>query len=116
MPFQKGHKKMGGRVAGVSPHSKISRDVTNLLDSLGCNPHEGMARLANDETVPLAIRARMLSELGQYVLPKLRAVELSGGLGLKLASGSGATRERILKGLAEETNTGSPSESSGTSS
>lgn len=100
MPFEKGRAKTGGKKAGTK--NKITRDVAALLDSLNCNPHEGMARIANDESVPIAIRARMFAELGQYISPKLAAMQLSGSLGLKHELGTGATRKRILEGLSQE--------------
>ena len=47
------------------------------LEALGCDPIEGMAKLALDETNPPELRGRMYSELAQYVAPKRKAVELS---------------------------------------
>jgi len=76
MPFQKGRAKTGGKKPFTK--NKITRDVARLLDSLDCNPIEGMARIANDATVPVQIRAKMYAELSQYVSPKLRSVEHSG--------------------------------------
>ena len=76
MPFQKGHAKMGGKKPFTK--NKITRDVARLLDSLDCNPIEGMARIACDEKVPVQIRAKMYAELSQYVSPKLRSIEHSG--------------------------------------
>jgi hypothetical protein len=76
MPFQKGRAKTGGKKPFTK--NKITRDVARLLDSLNCNPIEGMARIACDEKVPVQIRAKMYAELSQYVSPKLRSVEHSG--------------------------------------
>jgi hypothetical protein len=44
--------------------------VIDRLDALGCDPIEGMARIAMDETADLSIRAQMYKELAQYVAPK----------------------------------------------
>jgi hypothetical protein len=42
----------------------------------GCDPIEGMARIAMDERADLSIRAQMIKELASYVAPKRRAVEM----------------------------------------
>jgi hypothetical protein len=69
-----GHKT-GGRVAGT-PNRK-TREVTELLESLGCDPIEGMARIAMNEAHSPELRGRMFAELAQYVAPKRKAVEHS---------------------------------------
>jgi hypothetical protein len=76
MPFKKGHVKFGGRKPFTK--NKITRDVIGLLNSLDCNPLEGMARIATDPKAPIALQARMYAELSQYVSPKLRSTEISG--------------------------------------
>jgi len=43
-----------------------------------------MAKLAQDETVPTVLRARLLSELAHYVAPRARAVDLTGADGIPL--------------------------------
>ena len=43
----KGHKT-GGRVAGT-PNRK-TQEISALLESLGCNPIEGMAQIAMNES------------------------------------------------------------------
>ena len=67
-------KKTGGRIRGTP--NRRSLDIQAMLDALGCNPIEGMARLAMDEATPIDIRARMYAELAQYVAPKRRASEV----------------------------------------
>jgi hypothetical protein len=47
-----------------------------------CDPITGMARIAMDENAPLEIRARMYTELAQYVAPKRKALEHSAEPGL----------------------------------
>ncbi len=42
----------------------------------GCDPIEGMARIAMDERADLSIRAQMFKELAQYTAPKRKAVEM----------------------------------------
>ena len=51
------------------------------LDELGCDPIEGMARIALDPQNPVELRARMFSDLAQYVAPKRRAVDHSASDG-----------------------------------
>jgi hypothetical protein len=71
----KGHKT-GGRVAGT-PNRK-TQEISALLDSLGCDPIAGMARIAMNEAHPPELRGRMYAELAQYLFPKRKAVEHSG--------------------------------------
>jgi hypothetical protein len=62
----KGHKT-GGRVAGTP--NKRTREVAELLESLGCNPIEGMARIAMDPKHSPELRGRMYAELAN-ILPR----------------------------------------------
>src|SRR5687768_1600394 len=66
-------QKTGGRTAGTP--NKRTLDVIERLDQLGCDPIEGMAKIALDPLNPVELRARMFSDLAQYVAPKRRAVE-----------------------------------------
>ena len=66
-------QKTGGRKAGTP--NKRTLDVIERLDQLGCDPIEGMAKIALDPQNPIELRARMFSDLAQYVAPKRRAVE-----------------------------------------
>ncbi len=67
--------KTGGRKAGTP--NKRTVEIAEKLETLGCDPLEGMARLAMDEANPPELRGRMFAELAQYVAPKRRAVEVS---------------------------------------
>jgi hypothetical protein len=67
--------KTGGRTAGTP--NKRTAEVGAKLAALGCDPIEGMARIAMDEANPIELRARMYSELAGYVAAKRKAVELS---------------------------------------
>jgi hypothetical protein len=51
-----------------------------------CDPIVGMAQLAQDMTLPAALRARMFAELASYVAPRRKAVELSGANGGSIVS------------------------------
>ena len=65
--------KTGGRLAGTPNRRTV--EVIERLEALGCDPIEGMARIAMDMTVPAEVRARMFAELAGYVAPKRKAVE-----------------------------------------
>src|SRR2546422_170246 len=69
-----GHKT-GGRRAGTP--NKKTREVTELLRSLDCDPIEGMVRIAQEEKHSPELRGRIYSELAQYMYPKRRSVEMS---------------------------------------
>lgn len=68
--------KTGGRKAGTPNRRTV--EVQQKLDALGCDPIEGMAQLAMDDTNSPELRARMFAELAQYVAPKRKALQLSG--------------------------------------
>ena len=70
----KGHKT-GGRTAGT-PNRK-TLEISALLESLGCNPIEGMASIAMDDKHSPELRGRMYAELAQYVYPERKAVQLA---------------------------------------
>jgi hypothetical protein len=50
--------------------NRKTQEISALLESLGCNPIEGMARIATNEQHSPELRGRMYAELAQYVLPE----------------------------------------------
>ena len=78
MRFQAGQAKPdhSGRQKGTP--NKSTQDVRSKLAALGCDPIEGMARIAMDLEASLELRGRMFSDLAQYVYAKRKAVEHSG--------------------------------------
>jgi len=71
--------KTGRRQAGTP--IRRPQEVCDQLLAIGCDPIEGMARLALDPSNPPELRARMYSELAQYVAPKRKSVDLSSTAG-----------------------------------
>jgi hypothetical protein len=69
-------QKTGGRTAGTP--NKRTLAIEEKLAALGCDPIQGMARLALDESEPSALRFAAMKELAQYVAPKRKAMEISG--------------------------------------
>jgi hypothetical protein len=67
--------KTGGRKKGTP--NRRTLEVADLLDNLGCDPIEGMARLALDPTNSPELRGRLFSELAQYVAPKRKSIDVS---------------------------------------
>ncbi len=53
-------KKYGGRKVGTP--NKRSLEIADQLKALGCDPIEGMAKLAMDESMEPRLRGRMYSE------------------------------------------------------
>jgi hypothetical protein len=74
--------------------NKLTLEVIDRLEALGCDPIEGMARIAMDEKAELSLRAQMYKELAQYVAPKRKAVEVTGE--------DGDSLQMELKSLIEE--------------
>ena len=64
--------------AGRKPGS-LSKNTVELSEKLaqaGCDPFEGMMKLAADVSLDPALRGRMYAELAQYVMPKRKSVEM----------------------------------------
>lgn len=72
-------RKTGGCVAGTP--NRQTRDVQELLASLGCDPIQGMAEIASNPEASLELRGRLNAELAKYVYPKGRAAEHTGAGG-----------------------------------
>jgi len=69
-------ERRGGRHKGTP--NKQTKAVAERLEALGCDPLEGMARIAMDEKQPIGLRAQMYKELAQYVAPNRKALEHKG--------------------------------------
>lgn len=116
MPFAPGQPKPAnsGRKRGAQAkrmhigHSQFSGTVSERLRQMGCDPIEGMARLAMDEKNAPELRGRMYAELAQYEFPKRKAVEhsLAPDLTDDAASPKESLRARIA-GIASRLATGS---------
>ncbi len=70
-----GLPKTGGRKKGTP--NKATRTIAEKLEALGCDPIEGMARIAMDEKNSPETRGRYYSELAQYLYPKRKSVDVS---------------------------------------
>ncbi|MDX1453487.1 MAG: hypothetical protein R3183_13085 [Oleiphilaceae bacterium] len=83
-----GRRKGAGRPKGTP--NKRSQEVAEKIKAMGCDPIEGMARIAmqaedeaaiqerfQDKKDALTLAGNMYKELAQYVAPKRRAVEVS---------------------------------------
>jgi len=68
-------ERRGGRKKGVP--NKTTLDVAQRIKALGCDPIEGMVRVAQMamESNELNIAGNMYKELAQYVAPKHKAIE-----------------------------------------
>jgi len=116
MPFVAGQPKPAnsGRKRGTNAkrinvgHTQMSGPVSERLRALGCDPIEGMARLAMDVNNTPELRGRMYAELAQYEHPKRRAIEHSLGPDPteELGSAKESLRSRIA-GIASRLGTGS---------
>ncbi len=56
--------------------NKHTLAVIDRLEVLGCDPIEGMAKIAMDEGADPSLRAQMYKELAQYIAPKRKAAEM----------------------------------------
>jgi uncharacterized membrane-anchored protein len=69
-------ERRGGRKKGVP--NKATLDVAEKIKALGCDPIEGMVKVAQMalEDRDLSVAGRMYSELAQYVAPKHKAIQM----------------------------------------
>ena len=77
MASNKGGARPGaGRKKGVPNKNKI--EIREKLAKLGCDPIEGMAKIAKEalEEGDRVLAGNMYKELAQYIEPKLKAVEM----------------------------------------
>ena len=67
--------KTGGRSKGTP--NKRTQDVIEKLESLECDPIEGMARIAQqaEKDGDKNLAAQMYKELAPYIAPKRKAIE-----------------------------------------
>lgn len=73
-------KKFGGRKKGTP--NKKTQEVLATLEELGCDPIRGMALIALDDKNDIKLRSDMFKELAQYVAPKRKSIEHTGGVDL----------------------------------
>lgn len=73
MPRPKGLPKTGGRRSGTP--NKRQHELVVKLEQLGCDPIEGLARIAMAHETTPELKVRAYSELAQYVHAKRKAVE-----------------------------------------
>jgi len=92
--------KSGGRTKGT-PNRK-TLEVAERLAALNCDPLEGMAKLATDESNPPELRGRMYAELAACLYPKRKAVEHSAEDGLASVTFSWMSREDVRSLPSEE--------------
>lgn len=74
MPFEKGHKKVGGRQQGSKNKatSKVREAFTNLLEDNLDQLREDFKELEPKD------RIRLFMELSKYVIPQLKSTEIKG--------------------------------------
>src|SRR5690348_7464189 len=68
-------ERRGGRKAGTP--NRATADVIAKLEELGCDPIEGMARIAMDAANTPELRGKMYAELAGYIAPKRKAIDHS---------------------------------------
>ena len=68
--------KTGGRTKGTP--NKQTQNVIDRLEALDCDPLEAMVRIANraEKEGELSIAAQLYKELGNYIYPKRKAVDV----------------------------------------
>jgi len=87
--------KTGGRSKGTP--NKRTQEAMQKLEELGCDPIEGMARIAMDESNSIELRAKMFSELAPYIFPKRKAMDInSNSDGLTIVINRGIEELKLI--------------------
>jgi hypothetical protein len=76
MPFVEGHPKLANSGRKKGTPNRLTGDIAARIEAIGCDPIEGMARLAMDENNTPELRGRMYAELAAYLYPKRKSIEL----------------------------------------
>ena len=70
------------------PKGSVNKDKVAFRDRMkkycadhNCDPHEWMADVLNKQKVPMEIKIQAAKELAQYLEPKLKSTEITGGEG-----------------------------------
>ena len=83
---QASDRQLGEQISRGVNTPEHPETVTDRLRQFGCDPIAGMAKLAQDETVPTVLRARLFAELAHYIAPRAKAADLTGADGGPLES------------------------------
>lgn len=73
--FQRGHSKLGGRVAGTL--NQIALAQQRAIMESGLSPIEYLARVYQDEREPTSIRVDAAKALCSYLYPKVQAQDIN---------------------------------------
>lgn len=57
--------------------NKSTRTLIERLESLGCDPIDGLVKIALDPATKLELKVRCLGELAQYAYPKRKAIDFA---------------------------------------
>ena len=75
MPFEKGHKKIGGRQKGT-PNKKNLIKVNDLLLKLNINPVQRLIEIAESDLTSVDQKINCYKEVAKYTYPKLKSQEI----------------------------------------
>ena len=75
MPFEKGHKKVGGRKAGVE--NRLTKEMRSILKDLIYEELDNLPELM--ESMSPVERVNLLMKLIPYALPKIQSVHMEEG-------------------------------------
>ncbi len=107
MGFARGTPKPpnSGRRKGQTPKKLLvlARDVALRLEELGCDPIEGLVKIANNKKADFGTRAKCFADLAQFVYPKRKSVEHVGLVGdtVNIHIGASQSFEARIAGIRE---------------
>ena len=75
MPFERGHKKTGGRKKGTPNKISLIR-ADELLLELGINPIKKLIEIAESDETTIDQRINCYKEIAKYTYPRLKLQDL----------------------------------------
>src|SRR4051794_5689188 len=94
--FTKGTPKPPGSGRAKGTPNKLTCEAAAVLAQYGVDPIKGMLSICADPECSLELKAKMYSELAQYVYPKRKSVELTATIDFSdFESRLASARQRI---------------------
>lgn len=85
MPFEKGHKKLGGRQKGTPNKRHTIFESLEMIQTSDGEPVDLVKIFIHDLfQLPAMQRAEILVRFMEYVYPKQKNIEMNGDMGIKV--------------------------------
>jgi len=122
MAFEKGHKKVGGRIQGTK--NKANHDAQRVAEEMGIDPIQILLWIAEgdwkalgydsdkikvgmveEERIPLSLRKAAAKDVAPYLKPALKSIDIEANINATVETPS---IEKYLEGLIEDKDESDP--------